>query len=725
VIEAPARTPGLDRIQAALRERTPASAAVGVLLLAAVVARILISRHILAPWVMEDELQYAEFAKSFAHGGHYLFRGEPYPARTIYPALISPAWLAHSMATTYALAKAINVLLMTAAAIPLYVWARRLVSPLWSLAAVVLFLAIPSFAYTGEILTENAYLPAVMLALFALAVALERPTLSRQALALLFAAIVVAVRIQGLVFVAIIPTAILLKLLFDAVAAAPRERRPLVRATARRWWPTLATLGLTALGYALYKASQNASYSSGLGVYAHLTQLHYSVRKVPLWIIYHFAELALSCGVIPFSALIVLFGLACRRATSPEPAERAFLAATSAAIFWTVAEVGIFASAFAFRIEERYLFNLIPALVLALVVWLDRGLPRPPALTAAAALVPAALLLALPYTSFFNGSLFNDTFGLIPIWRLTTLLGGTAEPQALVGLGMLVAGLLFASLPRRAALWAVPAAMLAFFVLSSKSVVSATEWQSAATRYAGGLQGDPSWIDHAIGRDERVEFLYTTDIDRDQHILWQDEFWNRSVRRVFGVTSQDPSIPDVTAPLDAATGRIKPALPADSPDLKPRYVVAAANVPVVGKRIAAAGFLALYRVQPPLGLASLTTGIEPDAWTGSSATYTNYRPSHARRIVLVVWRPKQKGPPPAHVTVEIGSVRAVNQTAELGRIWATQRFTVKNGTRHVFRLPLHDGPFQVRLSVSPTFVPSQYGLADTRTLGVQVLIGQH
>ena len=32
---------------------------------------------------------------------------------------------------------------------------------------------------------------------------------------------------------------------------------------------------------------------------------------------------------------------------------------------------------------------------------------------------------------------------------------------------------------------------------------------------------------------------------------------------------------------------------------------------------------------------------------------------------------------------------------------------------------LRPGPFQVSLSVSPTFVPTTYGLPDTRALGVQ------
>src|SRR5205823_873500 len=157
-----------------------------------------------------------------------------------------------------------------------------------------------------------------------------------------------------------------------------------------------------------------------------------------------------------------------------------------------------------------------------------------------------------------------------------------------------------------------------------------------------GLAGDPSWIDHAIGKNKRVEFLYTTDIDVDQHILWQDEFWNRSVRRVFGVTSQDPSIPDVTAPLDAS-GRIIPQLPASSLD----------------------------------------------------------------------------GPPPATVTATVGRLSEANGVPTIGRVWARKTWVVGNGTTHDLDFALRPGPFQVSLSVSPTFVPTTYGLPDTRALGVQ------
>jgi hypothetical protein len=708
------RSLAAERLRAVARNPALAAPlAVAILIVVAAVARILMNRHVLAPWAMEDELQYSDLAKSFAADGHYLFRDQPRNVLSVYPALISPAWFAASMQTTYALAKAFNVALMTLAAIPLWFWARRLVSPLNSVLVVILFLAIPSFVYTGEILTENAYLPAVVLALFGLALALERPTIWRQLLMLALAAAAVAVRVQGIVFALIIPTAIVLKVAFDLRAAEPAARRPLLRDAARRWSFSLGALAFVALLYGAYKTIQGASLYSGFGIYSGIAQSNYSVREASRWVVYHFGELAFSVGVLPFSALVVLVGIAFQRRTPAGAAERAFVAAAAAGVFWTVVEAGVFASDFAFRIEERYMFNVVPVLLLALVVWLDRGLPRPPALTAVAALLPAALLLTVPYTGFFTVALYNDTFGLVPLWRLTGRLGNVAETEVLVGLGMLVAGVLFVSVPRRAAVAAVPASVLAFFIVSTNSVFGTVEFLSSATRHAGGLSGDPSWIDHRIGKDARAEFLFTTEIP-DPHMLWQSEFWNRSVHRVFGVTAQDPSIPDVTAPLDPKTGRIVPGLPGGSPDLKPKYVVAASSVDVAGERIAQNGLLSLYRVRSPLRLASLTSGVTPDTWTGPSATYTRYVVSNgARHVNVVVDRHGIAGPPPAKVRVAIGPVGATT-------VWTAETWTLQNGSGHRFTLPVRRAPFTVRLSVTPTFSPSQYGSPDTRVLGVRV-----
>ena len=705
-----ARRPLALRVRAAVETPAVVPVVVGGLLLAAFVARVLLARHVLAPWIMPDELVYGETSRSYRATGHFLFRDQPEALRTIYPALISPAWLASSTHTAYTLIKAINVALMTLGAIPVYLWARRLATPLWAVLAVVFYLSIPGFVYSGEILTENAFLPATMLALFAMSVALERPTPMRQLLALAAIALATACRLQGVVFLLVWPTAIGLLLLFDAVAAPLGQRGAAARARLRRFWPSLGLLAVAVLGYVVYEVGRGRSLWSGAGVYRQVSSAHYAIRPALHWIAYHLGELTFSVGLIPLSALIVLFGLACRRATAPAPAERAFLAVTTAAVFWVVVQIGTFASHFSLRIEERYMFELGPVLLLALVVWLARGLPRPAGLTSAAVLAPVAFLLALPYTSFFNQALFNDTFGLIPLWRLSTRLGANAgELPVLVAAGALVAGLLFATVPRSWARVAVPVFVLGFLTLSSGSVFATVTWLSAATRHAGGLAGDPSWIDDAVGQNARVEIVYTSDI-ADSHVGWQAEFWNRSVHRIFGVTGQDPSRPDLTVPIDPPTGRLLPPLPAGSPDLHPRYVVAASGVDVVGTRVAAAGQLVLWRVQQPLRLRSLAFGLTPDGWTGATVTYNRYVvPAGARQVVLRLSRSGLRGLPAATVRVTLGRL--------------ARTVTVPGDGAAVLRLPVRRPPFTIRLSVSPTFSPSQFGSADTRTLGVRASFG--
>src|SRR6266699_3026923 len=156
---------------------------------------------------MIDELVYSDLARSVARGGGLAIRGEHTRAYgLLYPILIAPAWLAHSMARTYELAKAINALLVTLAGVPFYLWARRLVTPGYALVALGLFLLLPAQLYAGTLMTENAFLPAFLLAALAFASALEHPTPARQALALGAIVLASAIRIQGLVLVLILLT---------------------------------------------------------------------------------------------------------------------------------------------------------------------------------------------------------------------------------------------------------------------------------------------------------------------------------------------------------------------------------------------------------------------------------------------------------------------------------------------------------------------------------------
>src|SRR5262245_29164383 len=135
----------------------------------AAVVRILLTRQIPAPWILGDELHYSELAKSFASDGVMRLREEPSTIRSLYPALVSPAWLATSIGTAYPLAKVFNVLLMTLAAVPFFLWARRLVTPAFALVATLLMLLLPALLYANMIMTESAFLPAFLLSVLLLA----------------------------------------------------------------------------------------------------------------------------------------------------------------------------------------------------------------------------------------------------------------------------------------------------------------------------------------------------------------------------------------------------------------------------------------------------------------------------------------------------------------------------------------------------------------------------
>jgi hypothetical protein len=684
-------------------ERRHAVTAAFVVMLGIVaLVRILLTRSIPAPWIMGDELHYSELARSFASNGVMRFREEPWTLPTIYPVLVSPAWLATSVETAYAVAKVLNVLLMTLAAIPFFLWARRLVRPVLALVATLLVLLLPAVLYANMIMTESAFLPAFLLWILLAARALERPTLLRQVLAIVSIGLPVAIRAQGIVLVPILLTALLLKVLLDARADGRLAIGSLVKRL-RAYVVTFAAVGGLALAYIALKLVQGHGLSSGLGTYSVTAQTDYSFREVARWSVLHLAELVFAVGVLPASALIVLAGVAWAAPRAIEARERVFLALTVATTFWSVLLVGAFASRFAHRIEERNLFYVEPLLLLALVIWLDKGLPRPPRLTAAAVVVPAALLLSLPFEGLFNVPVLGDTPGLIPLTRVAAhLKEGLDGTRVLLAVGVLAAGLFFALVPRRWGVVLAPIGIALFLVFSSVTVLKSWAGQSRATHASQGTN-DLSWIDKTIGPDADAAFLLTPDFQADPHPLWQSEFWNRSVRRVFLLDALDPNgYPAIPTTLNAA-GRLV-AAPGTR---QPKYVVTAPGVNIDGTLLASTPRLSLYRVSSSLRLANRSSGLTADGWTGADATYTSYVPG-AKIVFVDLSRPELPAVP-GRVRIDLVSKGSTVQH----RAWIA-----RSDSEKTFRFQAPPAPFSVRIHVTPTFSPAEFGIADTRRLGV-------
>jgi hypothetical protein len=719
---APASAPLTARASAFARSSAAAPVALAVMMVVSVLARVWLARAVKTPWILIDEFLYSEQAKSFAANASYEIRGVPTSVVSyLYPALIAPAWWADSMRTTYGLAKAINSVLMTLVAIPVFLWGIRIAPRRYVFAAVALTLLLPAFFYTGELMTENAFFPAFVTSCFAIALALEQPTLVRQGLMLTAMLATVAVRFQGIVLLLVLPIALLVKLLFDLLGPEEGSRRRVVRNALVPFWPTAVAGVVLAGAYAAYKHHQGLGLRSGLGNYQGVVSGDYPIHAAARWTLYHFAELPLAFGYIPACAFLVLLGLCLTRAKTFSSAERSFLAVTVAATILLVPEVGTFASKYSLRVEERNMFALAPLFLLALSLWLARGAPRPLLFTIVAVALPAALLVTIPLVTLLNPSIYSDTFGLIPLLRLSEKLsGGIPFVKKLLIAGGVAGGLLFAFTPRRYAAPVLVGAVGVFLVLTSYSVHGAIRDYSRNLAANVGVLDDPTWIDNrADGRNVGILYGNASDTFTEAVAVWQAEFWNRSLGRVYTFGPQEPvGLPESGVSVNAATGRLTAADPAVERELRAtRDFVSDPSTHIASARSAVNGPLAFYAATPPPRIASSSSGIAADGWMSSDATYTSFAGGGRGRVAVVLSRAAWRGPDvPGHVEVTV----ARRRESSLGKPIATRTFTIHSGKTRKLLLPAPAGPYTVSVHIAPTFSPSQFGQGDTRQLGATV-----
>ena len=689
----------------------------GVVLLS-IVVRYMLALDQTAPWLMGDELRYADMAKSFLDEGSLFFREAPTSFATAYPALIAPAWAAADIETAYEIAKAINVVLLTSAAVVVFLWMRRLVPLPYALAAAGLVLLMPTFAYTGMLMMENAALPAFLLGAFVIARAIERPTIVWQLAVFAAIALAALLRVQLVTLAIVYLTAILLAAVFESRAGIQG-----MRASLARFGASFVVIAVGAIGFLAFKLLSGSGLTSGLGAYSAVGEADYDPGQVARWFAWHLGELALSVGFLPAVAFGALLAVALGRGSIPTPAGRAFVAVAAASTFWFVLQAAAFASRFSERIEERYMVYAAPLLLMALLVWLGQALPRSPTAIVAAALVPGLLAMTIPFERFFNISLLADTFGLIPFMRLSSLLeGGINDVRLVLAGGLAVAVVAFLVVDLRVARILFPAAVGLFFALSGYTVYGAVEDQSAATRASAGVS-DPSWVDHTVGRSAKVGFIYSPAVGANPHLLYQTEFWNRSVRDVYalsvdnGATFEGPEI------RTDAIGRFVPKAGAAAASVQEPYVLADPTIGIVGDVVAKPGPLALIRVDPPARIASTVEGMHADGWSGPLASLTQFAPLQggARRMRVTVSRQGWGGADvPGRVTITAAPLRVTEAGSTPGRPTATREWTVHAGLARTFVVPVPRPPFRLEVRVTPTFSPAQFGQPDARQLGAQI-----
>jgi len=150
------------------------------------VARAWAGLRVPTPWIAPDEMIYGLLGRGLYHAGHLAILTGPTPFYSaVVPAVVGLPLSIGNLERGYAVLKVLQALLMSLAAVPVYVWGRSLMAPRWALIAAALTLALPGLAYSGLVMSEVAFYPVVICAVWAGARALESPTRGRQAVLVL------------------------------------------------------------------------------------------------------------------------------------------------------------------------------------------------------------------------------------------------------------------------------------------------------------------------------------------------------------------------------------------------------------------------------------------------------------------------------------------------------------------------------------------------------------
>src|SRR5581483_3427310 len=344
------------------------------------------------PWIAPDEMVYGLLGRSLYLHGSLEILGGPTP----YYSLLTPALVGFPL-SAFGLVNGLDVLqglqafVMSLAAVPAFLWARTLVSARWALVAAALTVAVPGLTYAGLMMSEVLFYPLLLVAAWAGAEAIARPTRRTQLLLVLAVLAACATRVQAIVLLPALGTAALVD------AALARSWAGL-----RRLAPAAGALGALVVAWFTYRLAVGGS---ALGSYEVIANTSFSAGKAARYVLYH-------------AAAVALLLVRAVRDGERDPRVRAYLAVASSLTLWLVVEVGIFTSRYSDRIVERNLIGLAPVLFVGLVLWIERGVAGRYLERALVALCAAVVLVLLPVDRYVNIFGMHDAMTLVPLYKL-------------------------------------------------------------------------------------------------------------------------------------------------------------------------------------------------------------------------------------------------------------------------------------------------------------------
>ncbi len=473
----------------------------------------------LAPSYFPDEYIYSSLARSLAAHGRPLVRGGAahFPA-LIEPLLAAPLWAVGSTETAYHLVQLENAFLVSLAAIPAYLLARRLdLGAGYALGCAAFALAVPDLAFSAFIVSDPIAYPVVLTALYAGVASLQAPGRRAQSGFVALVALAVATRLQ---FVVLAPAFVVAALILDRRASFRIHRLPFaVFAVAASVFAALGPSRL--LGY--YAAAGHLQLNGGFFRWVALDLLFLSFA----------GGVALAPGAV--AGLLAARG---RR-------DRAFVALVVPFSLAVMAEAAVYASNGSDRFKERYLFVLLPLLPLAFGLYLRRARAARVTVTALAVSIAVGAAM-LPLSGYVKGAGFDDSPLLWCFMELQWRLGATGASLLVAGCAVGGAGLAAAAAWTRFRLPAFVGALVLALSLSAGASSFDISLSKQIRRQL--VAATPSWVDAAgVGPVSAIE----TDLAPASALLEQ-LFWNRSIEGEFLLGSN----PSATDPFATTTLRV-------------------------------------------------------------------------------------------------------------------------------------------------------------------------
>ena len=571
------------------------------------------SRHPV-PTIFTDELELTQLSRAIAETGEPARRGEPYGLATLVAYVLAPVWWLSSATASYAAAKLVLVLAMTATVFPAYGLARMVVSRWPALAAAGAATVVPALAYSSILVEEPLAYPLATVALWLIARVLARPSWGRLAATMAVCAAAAWTRTQLAVLFAVLA----LGLLWLAWESAPGRRW---RASWSRWdWAGAITLALGALlAFSALMGHLSTSWRNTTFIYKDRIFEHAT------WAV---GALAIGIGVLP-----LIVGVAALARPKGEPRDRetrAFVVTSAAALgafVWYAGIKGAYVSTvFATYVYERNVIYLAPVLFAATALAFTRGVGRAWAIAVAAVVtlyVVNAVPIVLQYPYYEAHGLAILAFANRELGWSEGEIGDALVVVSLVALAIVVA----LRLMRRGS--------LAFGVLAGIAAIAVVSWSMTTQVYAAegerilsrqveqNLPKPFDWVEQET-RGGSVVVLGQQISDATG--VWLTEFFNPSIRKVWSLDGTAPNPgPILTPDLDATDGTLTPPPGAD-------YVLSVNGVALQAPIVASRERNVLYRVDgKPIKLKEALIGRESDGWIigkggehVARASYTRY-----------------------------------------------------------------------------------------------------